>query len=108
MKWLTESADGADFYRFIKNLWAAMRADQHNRYLRLMLVNIFDHLKPGDVGQKKIYDTKTEAPLPRLIDSVNPFGHEHHLVAAGFEHKPERVAYGRFVIDDQNTNLVLC
>jgi len=72
-----------------------------------MLVNVFNYLKPGNVPEKKIDDTETEAPLSRLINSLHPLCDKHNLVTMRFEHKPERVAYGWFVIDDQNTDLIV-
>ncbi len=84
-----------------------MRGDEKNRNLRLQVVNVCDYLKPGDVSQKEIDDTETKPPVTRLIYSVHPFCYKHDLVAVRLEHKPERVAYGRFVIDDQNTDFIL-
>ena len=84
-----------------------MRGDEKNRNLRLQVVNVCDYLKPGDVSQKEIDDTETEAPLSRLINSLHPLCDKHNLVTARLEHKPERVAYGWFVIDDQNTDLIV-
>ena len=55
--------------------------------------NVCDYLKPGDVSQKKIDNTKPEAPLARLVYSIHSVRHEHNLVAVRLEHKPERVAY---------------
>jgi len=71
-------------------------------------VNVCDYLKPGDVSQKEIDDTETKTPVARLVYPVHPFCDKHDLVAVRLEHKPERVAHGRFVIDDQNTDSILC
>ena len=84
-----------------------MSGDEKNRNLRLEISNVCDYLKPGDVSQKKIDDTKPEAPVAHLIYSVHSIRHKYNLVAVRLEHKPKRVAYGRFVIDDQNTELLL-
>ena len=84
-----------------------MSGDEKNRNLRLEIVNVCDYLKPRDVSQKEIDDTETKTPLARLVYSFHPFRHEHNLVAVRLEHKPERIAYGRFVIDDQNTDPIL-
>ncbi|HYV13245.1 MAG TPA: hypothetical protein VE980_20235, partial [Pyrinomonadaceae bacterium] len=63
---------------------------------------VFDYLKPGNVCQVKIYNTESEAPITRLFDSILPFCHKHDLVAVRLKHKPERVAYGRLVIHNED------
>jgi len=84
-----------------------MRGDEKNWCLRLELANAGNYFKARNIVQKQIDDTKTEAPLSRLINSLHALCDKHHLVTARLEHKPERVAYGWFVIDDQNTDLIV-
>jgi hypothetical protein len=71
-------------------------------------VNVCDYLEPRDVGQKQIDDSETKTAVARLINPIHPFCHKHDLVAVRLKHKPECVAYRRFVIDDQNTDFILC
>jgi len=80
-----------------------MSGDQNDWYFRLMLANAGDYLEAGDVGQEEIDDTETKAPPAYLIDSVKTVSNKDYFVAVRLEHKPERVAYGGFVIYDQNT-----
>ena len=80
-----------------------MSGDEKNRDLRLKVVNVCNYLKAGDVSQKKIDDTEFKTPVARLVYSIQSFRHKYDFVAVRLEHKPERVAYGGFVIYDQNT-----
>ena len=84
-----------------------MSGDQKNRDLRLKIANVRDYLEPGDVSKKKIDNSEFKTPVTRLVYSIQSFRNQHNFVAVRLEHKPERVAHRRFVIDDQNTNLFL-
>lgn len=79
-----------------------MGGNEKNGNLRLDREKIFDYLKPGSVCQEKVNDTKSEAPSARLFDSFFAFCHKHNLVAVRLKHKPERVAYGRLVINNED------
>lgn len=93
MKRLRERTDRAEFFRFREYLRSAVRGDQKNWYLRLKIQQIGDDLKTGDVGQKEIDDTKTEAPVARLVYAITTVGDKHNFVAIRLKHQPECVAY---------------
>ena len=93
MKWLGECADRAEFFCFGEDLRAAVRGDEKDRYLWLYGEQIGDDLKAGDVRQKQIDHTKTEAPVARLIDAVTTVSDKHDFVALRLEDQPECVAY---------------
>lgn len=84
-----------------------MSRDKKNRNLRLEIVNVCDYLETRDVRQKKIDDAESEAPVACLIDSLLALGHKDHLVSVRLEHKPERVAYGWLIINNENTRFVV-
>jgi hypothetical protein len=63
---------------------------------------VSDYLKPGNVCQVKVNNAKSEAPVARLFDAVQPFCYKHDFEAVRLKHKPERVAYGRLVINNEN------
>lgn len=92
-KRLCECADRAEFFCFVEHLRTAVRRDQKDGYLRLYVEQIGDDLVPGYVRQKEIDDTKTEAPVARLIDAVTAVSYEHNFIAVRLKDQPERVAY---------------
>ena len=99
MKRLSECTDRSESFRFVKDLRRAVRRDQKNRNMRLQSPQIRNHLKPGDVRQIQIYDTKPEALRARLINTVNSIRNQDNFITSRFKYHPERVAYRRFVIN---------
>ena len=89
-------------FRFVEDLRIAVGADEKNRYLRLQCEKVCNHLETRDISQEKIDNAESKSPLARLIDSILPFCHKHNLVAVRLEHKPERVAYGRLVVNHED------
>ena len=93
MKRLGERADGAEPFRFVKDLRAAVRGDEKNRDLRLKIAKIRDDLKTGDVCEIQIDDTEAERFCARLVNTVNAFSGKHDFITARLQHEPERVTY---------------
>ena len=79
-----------------------MCSDEKNRYLRLKREQVCDDLESGNIRQKKVYDTKSKAPVARLVDSILAFCYKHNLVAVGLKHDLERVANRWFIINYEN------
>jgi len=79
-----------------------VRGNEKNRYVRLNCEQVCNYLVTRNVRQKEIDNAKSKAPVTRLFDSILPCCYKHDLVAVRLKHKPERVAYGRLVIDNEN------
>ena len=103
-KRLRQRPDSPEFHRFSENRRSAVRGDQHNRHLRLDAANARDHLKARDIGKEQIDDAEHEAPAPRLVNSVVTVGRKHNLITLRLQHKLQRIAYRRFVVNNQNTH----
>ena len=85
-----------------------MRGHQHNRQLRLKAANACDHLKPCDVGKEQIDDAEPKTPAARVVESIMAIGRKHDLIAMRLEAKLERITYRRFIVNDQNGELLVC
>ena len=81
MKRLCECADGAESFRFVKDLRAAVRGDEKNWDLRLEIAQVCDDLKTRDVCEIKIDDTEAEGFCARLINAVKSFSNKHDFIA---------------------------
>jgi hypothetical protein len=108
MKRLSECAYGAESFRFVKDLRAAMRGDEENWNLRLKIAQICDDLKTGDVRQIEIDDAEAEWFCACLINALEAFSNKHDFIAARFEYQSERVTYRGFVVYDEDSGLFHC
>ena len=84
-----------------------MCCDQDDWNFRLVLANVRNYLKTGDVRQEEIDDAETKRSLSHLINSSETARNKDHLVAVRLKHKPERVAYRGLVIYDEDAQFIL-
>ena len=87
MKRFRQGANGAEPFRFVKDLWSTVCGNQKNRDVWLQVKNVGNDLKAGDVSEIEIDDAESKVLATHLIDPVHSTGNEHHFVTLRLEHQ---------------------